>query len=164
MKFFSGLLLFAAVSVCPSLAVAGGTKASDVAYPVKYEGGSLHLEHGKVTARLENRNVVISTGRQSIVVPAESITGIAYGDAVRRRFGAAVLDVVPFMRLGEAETYYVGVSWTDTNRNGTSAAKSEAVFRLTAAERREFLTALERLTGKKATDTDQVPTVVRYGL
>jgi hypothetical protein len=162
MKFFSGLFLLAAL-VCPNLATAGGTKSSGAAYPVKYEGGSLPLEHRNVTATLANRTVVITTGRQRIVVPAESITGIAYDNGVRRRFGAAVLDVVPFMRLGEAETHYVAVSWSDGTRNGTKAATSEAVFRLNASGHREFLAALERLTGKKATDTNQVPTVVRYG-
>jgi hypothetical protein len=153
-KFLSGFLLFAAVLVYPNLAAAGATKASATAYPVKYEGGSLHLEHGRIIATLGNEKVVLTAGRQRIVVPAKSITQIAYGNAVRRRFGAAVLDVVPFMRLGEAETHYVGVSWTG----------GEAVFRLTPSQHREFLSALERLTGEPATDTNHVPTSVRYEL
>jgi hypothetical protein len=131
---------------------------------VKYEGGSLRLVHRKVTATVGNEEVVLTNSRQRISVPAKSITEIAYGNEVRRRFGAAVLDVVPFKRLGEAETHYVGVSWLDETRGGEKPAKSEAVFRLTNSEYRDFLAALERLTGKKAVDTNQVPTTVRYGL
>src|ERR1035438_5382089 len=162
MKALSAFLLFSTVLVWPHAAVAGGSKASEATvYPVKYEGGSLRLDHRKVTATLRNEEVVLTAGRQRIAVPARCITEIAYGNEVRRRFGAAVLDVVPFLRLGESGTYYVGVSWVP---DIPGATKSEAVFRLTAAEHRDLLAALERLTGKKAVDTNQVPTVVRYGL
>lgn len=162
MKSLPICLLFSAVLAWP--AMAGSSRASDSAYPVKYEGGTLRLEHRKVTATFGNERVVIKAGRQRISVPAASITEIACGSGVRRRFGAAVLDVVPFTHLGEAETYYVGVSWVDGTQTGEKSAKTEAVFRLNGSEYHEFLAALERLTGKKAVDTNQVPTVVRYGL
>jgi hypothetical protein len=161
MKVFSGLLLFAIAFVWPHVAAADESKAQVAAYPVKYEGGSLRLERRKITATVANEAVVLKAGRQRISVPAKSITEISYGSEVRRRFGAAVLDVVPFMRLGEADTYYVGVSWLDATRGGE---KSEAVFRLSGSEYHVFVAALEKVTGKKGVDTNQVPTVVRYGL
>jgi len=159
MRLLGVLLFISTVFVWPYAAVAGNGKSP--AYPVKYEGGSLQLGHRTVTATLTGDQILLRAGRQRIAVPAKSITEIAYGDGVRRRFGATVLDVVPFVRLGEAEGHYVGVSWTG---GGGSPAKSEALFRLSGSEYRDFLAALERLTGKKAVDTNQVPTVVRYGL
>jgi hypothetical protein len=162
MKSLPIFLLFSALLALP--AMAGSSRASDSAYAVNYEGGTLRLEHRKVTATLGDDLVVIKAGRRKISVPARSITEIAYGSGVRRRFGAAVLDVVPFTHLGEAETFYVGVSWIDETQTGEKGGKTEAVFRLNGSEYHEFLAALERLTGKKAVDTNQVPTVVRYGL
>jgi len=151
-------LLFSMVSLLPWAASAGDGKSP--VYSVKYEGGSLSTTHHTMTAVLGTEQLVLKAGRQRIKVPASAITEIAYGNNVRRRFGAPVLDVVPFMKLGEAESHYVGVSWT----SGDAGAKSEAVFRLSSSECRDFLSELERITGKKAVDTNQVPTVVRYGL
>jgi len=145
------------------VAAAGESKAA-ATYPVKYEGGSLGGEHRRFTATVKDEEMVLTAGRHRISVPAKSITEVAYGNEVRRRFGAAVLDVVPFMRLGESGAYYVGISWINGSDSSAKTAKSEAVFRLTASEHAEFLAALERLTGKKAVDTHQVPTTVRYGL
>jgi hypothetical protein len=59
--------------------------------------------------------------------------------------------------LGESETYYVGVSWT-----GAQSTPAQVVLKLSRSQYRGFLAALERSTGIKAVDTNQVPTVVRY--
>jgi hypothetical protein len=64
------------------------------------------------------------------------------------------------MHLDKSETYYVGLTWTD----GSGAAKVDAVIRFSAGEYRDFVAALERLTGTKAVNTGKVPTVVRYDL
>jgi hypothetical protein len=159
MKAIFALVLFSVVSVLPQAVAAGNTRSSETAaYAVKYEGGNVRLERRKATAKLGASEIVVTAGRQRIAVPVESITEIAFGSGVRKRFGAPVLDVVPFMKLGDAEAYYVGVSWM------SGGAKSEAVFRLSNSDCHEFLAALERMTGKKAVDTNQTPTTVRYRL
>ncbi len=150
-------LLVSTILTVSLVAAAGDGKPA--AYAVRYEGGSLPWTHGSLKATLGSEQIVLKAGRQRIAVPANAITEIAYGNNVRKRFGATVLDVVPFVKLGESECHYVGVTWT----NG-DAAKSEALFRLNASEYRDFLAGLERMTGKKGVDTNQVPTVVRYGL
>jgi hypothetical protein len=38
------------------------------------------------------------------------------------------------------------------------------LFKLNSGEYREFLAALERLTGRKAVDANKTPTVVHYDL
>jgi hypothetical protein len=129
------------------------------AYPAMYEGGTLPLSHNKVKATLGGDAVIFEQGARRIAVPAKDIVRITCGNNIRRRFGAVVLDVVPLMRLGESETLYIGLTWT-----GGSATKAEALFRLSRDDYQAFLAALERLTGMKAVDTHQVPTVVRYEL
>src|SRR5579872_3718868 len=127
------LLLISMVLAGSLGALAGDGKSQ--AYPVRYEGGNLPVAHAAMKATVGTEQLVLKVGRQRISVPATAVTEIAYGNGVRRRFGAPVLDVVPFMKLGEAESHYVGVSWT----NGDTAAKSEALFRLSNSEYHDFL-------------------------
>jgi len=108
--------------------------------------------------------VVLAQRRRRIAVPVRDITEISCGSQIRRRLGAAVLDALPRLHLGEAETHYVGVTWADDSRAGTAEAKTEVLFRLNSVGYRQFLASLERTTGKKAVDTSHVPTVVRYAL
>lgn len=138
--------------------LAGEPKDARSTYPAAYEGGTLPLSHNKVKATLDGDRVVFEQGKTRIAVPAKDIVRISCGNNIRRRFGAVVLDVVPLVRLGESETLYIGLTWTEG-----SAAK-EALFRFTRGDYQEFLAALERLSGRKAVDTRHVPTVVRYEL
>lgn len=148
-------VLFLSTSLLPCAALAQRVPA---AYPATYAGGSLPLNHQKVHAALGKDEVVFMQGGRRIAVPVKSITEISFGTEVRRRLGASVLDVVPLMHLGEAETHYVGVAWTGSDRT----ANAQVLLRMSRGEYRDFLGALERLTGIKAIDTNQVPTVVRY--
>jgi hypothetical protein len=133
-------------------------------YPLTYEGGSLPLSRDKVKAALGQDEVIFVQNRRRISVPAKDITRISCRSEVRRRFGATVLDVVPWLRLGEVENRYVGVTWTDSARTSERDAKVEVVLRMSKSDYDGFLAGLERLTGMKAVDTTRVPTAVRYGL
>ncbi len=127
-------------------------------FPVTYAGGNLPLKHDKVTASFDNGELVLVQHGQRIAVPAGNVTAISCGRDIRRRFGAAVLGVVPWMQLDKAETNYVGVTWKD------DTGEVEALFKLGSREYRDFLGALEASTGKKAVDPHKVPVVVHYGL
>ena len=133
--------------------------ARQSAYPLTYEGGSLALSRHKVTATVGGESVVLKQGRHEIAVPVKNIVEISYSKDVRRRMGATVLDVVPMMKLGETESRYVGVTWTD---NPVTGHKTEVLFKLGKSQYRDFVDALERTTGMHAVNTNQVPTVVRY--
>jgi len=148
--FISSALLFSAP---------GFSRQTKSAYPVTYQGGSLALGHRKLTAVVEGDSVVLKQGRRAIAVPVKNIVEISCSTDVRRRMGAAVLDVVPMMRLGETESRYIGVTWTD---NIATGHKTQVLFKLGKGQYREFLAALEHSTGMRAVDTNQVPTVVRY--
>jgi len=143
---------------------AGEGKESRTEFPLTYEGGSLTLGGDKLKAAVGTDEVVFVHDKQRISVPAKDITRISRGSEVHRRFGAAVLDVIPWLRLSEVEICRVGMTWMGRARNGDGTSQVEVVLRMSKTDYDEFLTALERLTGMKAIDTRRVPSVVRYDL
>jgi len=149
MKVCSFFVLLA-VAALPTAALA---KKAPTAYPATYAGGSLPLDHNKVRAELGKDEVIFMQRGQRISVPLKSITAISCGSESHRRFGVAV--------LGEAETYYIGVAWSGPDHNTGGA---QALLKLSRGEYRGFLAALERMTGIRAVNTNQVPTVVHYDI
>lgn len=132
--------------------------------PMKYEGGTLPLGQGKTQVTLSENKVVFTQGHHALAIPLQNITMISCNTDVHRRFGAPVLGAVPRLHLDLAEAHYVGLTWAGESHDGQPPARLEGVFRLSAGDYGDFLTALERLTGQKAVDTHRVPTVVRYGI
>ena len=156
-------LIFLCLSL-PLLPVeAAGTKKTGFTVPVRYEGGTLPLRQQRVRATLAEDELIFVHGNQRYAIPLRNITAVSYGTEVHNRFGASVLGVVPLMHLEKAESYHVGLTWTG-NQAGEQASKSDAVFKMSNGEYRDFVAALERLTGRKAVNTGRVPTVVRYEL
>ena len=161
-KFPLALGCFLAM-VLPAAGLARESKNVAAAnYPANYEGGTLPFDRSKVTATLGTDEVVLVQHGRRIAVPASSITEIAFATGVRRRLGASVLDVVPYMHLGESENHYVGVTWMNSGLTGAKTPKVEVLFKLNKSEYSAFLSGLERLTGKKAVDTNQTLTAVHY--
>jgi hypothetical protein len=132
--------------------------------PMRYEGGTLPLGQGKTHASISEDRLVFTQGHRKLAIPLRNITAIACNTDVRRRFGAPVLGAVPIFHLDTAETYYVGLTWTSSAREGQPAITWQGIFKLSSSEYSKFLTTLEHLTGKKAVDTRRVPAVVRYGI
>lgn len=99
-------------------------------------------------------------GKQRFVVPVKSINEISYGNDVHRRVGAAIgVAVVTFgigalMLLIKTKKHYVGMVWTDVAKTGADGAKGGVVFKVGKGEYRGFMTALEGVTGVKATNAD----------
>ena len=151
MKFRPAILSLT-LAVFTTVAGLAETRKTGLTVPVTYAGGTLPLTQGKIKATVEEDALVLHHRNQKVSIPIQSITAISSGTDVRRRFGATVLGVVPKMHLDKAEAHYVGLTWSG----------AEAVLKLNASEYRDFLGTLERLTGRKATDTRKTPTVVRY--
>ena len=157
-------LVLSALLALPVAGLAGEAKKARSTYPVTYEGGNLALNHNRINASLESDEVVLAQRRHRIAVPVRDIMEISCGSQLHRRLGAAVLNAIPLLHLGEAETYYIGVAWADGGREVSGAARTEVLLRVSGSDYREILASLERMTGKKAIDTTQVPTAVRYSL
>jgi hypothetical protein len=163
MKRIQLLLAISAALMASSSAFGRQAGKAGTSYPAEYEGGSALLKqnHGIKALMGPGEVIFVQHGRR-IAIPVESIREISCSTNVHRRFGAAVLGLVPLMDLDKVQRHYVGVTWTDSTRAGTG--KEEALFRLSAGEYRDFIAALERLTGKQAIDTGKTPTVVHYEL
>lgn len=161
-KLSAVLGFFLAIAQPGTIFAADSKNVMAAKYPANYEGGSLPLRRSKVNATLGADEVILVQRGHRIAVPAISITEIACATGVHRRLGAAVLDAVPYMHLGESENHYVGVTWMKSAGTGPTAPKVEALFKLNKSEYSGFLAGLERLTGKKAVDTNQILTTVHY--
>jgi len=147
---FRILLLSFAVAASPCIMPA---KSASPVYPMTYAGGNLHLNHNKVRAVVGTNDVTFIQGDQRIALPLVNITGISYGQAAHRRLLLA--------HWGQAEDYYIGVTW---KTDAANAAQAQLLMKLSRADYTEFLSTLERMTGLKAVDTNQVPTAVHYQL
>jgi len=133
-----------------------GLAAEAKAIPASYEGGSLAFDRSKVTATLGAGQVILAQHGHRIAIPAGSITEIDCATDTHRRFGA-----VPHAHLGETGNHYVGVAWTNAATDA-GAPKVEVLLKLNKSEYAAFLSGLERMTGKRAIDTNQTRTAVRY--
>lgn len=156
------IILYSSMTCLLSIPGFGGEiKQAGMAYPLHYEGGNLPLkQNNAVKAFVAGNEVIFVQHGQRFVVPVENINEILCATDVHRRFGAAVLRLVPLVDLDKIENDYVSVRWTDKTRRSDRTV----LFKLNHAEYRDFLAALERLTGRKATDTKKTPTAVHYDL
>ena len=152
-----------ALLVCslPNLGFAREAKVA-VAYPLEYEGGNLPLKPNRAVKAMvvDNQIVLVQRGKR-FALPVQGVSELSCSSEVQRRFGASVLGVVPVLHLGSSEKDFVGLTWTAHSPGGRPAT---VIFKLSAAEYRTFVAALEKQTGKKAVDTRKTPTVVHYGL
>jgi len=147
-------LLFA---ILTSGAVAGTTPQTTGTFSVVYAGGNLPLKQDRaVKAAFGKDEVLFVQNGQSFAIRLRDIRQLAANTETGRRFTGPGFALVP-ASLNKKETRYVGVTWRDGDRS------LDAIFRLSSSEYRDFLTAMEQATGKRAVDPDQTPTIVRYG-
>jgi len=134
-----------------------GFAASDNAYKITYDGGSLPNVKTGTGLRLyiEERQVRLVKDKENvIVIPAASITEVSYGQDVHRRVGAAIgLAVVSFgigalMALTKSKKHFVGLTWDDEGKKGGLA------FQADKSEYRGVLAGLEGVSGKKAVNSE----------
>ena len=136
--------------------------AGDAGINMKYDGGSLPdvkagtdlrmlIDSGTPTVPprlrfMKGKDVVV-------VVPADAVTEISYGQDVHRRVGAAIgLAVISFgigglMALTKSKKHFVGVTWDGPSGKGGMA------FQCDKDNYRGVLAGIEGVTGKKAVDS-----------
>lgn len=145
------------IGVILCLALTFSAFASDGAYKLNYDGGSitniktgehmkLYLDQGQIRIVNDKANV--------LVLPASAVTEISYGQDVHRRVGAAIgLAAVSFgvgalMALTKSKKHYIGLTWDDAGKKGGAA------FQADKNDYRGVLAGLEGVTGKKAVNSD----------
>ncbi len=127
-------------------------------YKVVYDGGSvIALKAGEgARLRIEPKQIVLlkSKEEQAVVIPADSVTEISYGQDVHRRVGAAIgvavftLGLGALLALSKSKKHFVGMTWANGDQKGGFAMQCDK------NEYRGILNALEGITGKKAVYSD----------
>src|SRR5438270_8562983 len=125
------LLLGASAGFAAEIGVTG------VQFPVRYEGGSLPLNQGKIRATVVKDQMVFLDGKQQFVLPLSRITAVTYGSEVHK---GSPLRFVPFLELDKA--YYLSVTWRGSV-DQPSVTRIEAVLRLREGQSRQLVTVLE---------------------
>jgi hypothetical protein len=131
--------------------------AGDSGYRVIYDGGSLpSVKTGaKIRLMIEGDKIRFTGDHEDLIVlPANSITEISYGQDVHRRVGAAIgvavvsLGVGALLALTKSKKHFVGITWADGDPKGGFAMQCDK------SDYRGILAGLEGVTGKKAVDSD----------
>ena len=131
--------------------------ASDNAYKVTYDGGSIPDTKAGTGMKLiidSNQVRLVRDKAEVITIPASAITEISYGQDVHRRIGAAIglavisLGVGALMALTKSKKHFVGLTWADGDKKGGFAMQCDK------NDYRGVLAGLEGVTGKKAVDSD----------
>lgn len=144
-----------AVMLC--VAVSMVAVASEMAYRVVYDGGSLQgVKPGtKIKMYIEPATIRFADGSSNLItVPSSSVTEISYGQDVHRRVGAAIgvavvsLGIGALLALSKSKKHYVGITWAMGTQKGGFAMQCGK------GDYRGILAGLEGVTGKKAVDSD----------
>jgi hypothetical protein len=131
--------------------------AGENGYRVMYDGGSLSsVKTGaKLRLMIEGDKIRFTGDHEDLIVlPANTITEISYGQDVHRRVGAAIgvavvsLGVGALLALTKSKKHYVGLTWANGDQKGGFAMQCDK------SDYRGVLAGLEGVTGKKAVDSD----------
>jgi hypothetical protein len=158
MRYLCALIASSSVMLTANIGLAAGTRNT---FAARYEGGTLQLVQGKIRATVAAEALALIQGGRRLTIRPGQITALFCGRDARYETAAFFLGRVPWKHVETVESYYVGVAWTGAVREGGRAIPAEAVFRLSSGDYRDFVVALERLTGMRATDTAKIPTTVR---
>jgi hypothetical protein len=130
-------------------------------YGVKYAGGSIpNIKTGEdLKLFLDADQVRLSRHKkddQPILIKANTVTELSYGQDVHRRIGTAIglavisLGIGALMAFSKSKKHYIGLVW-----DAGEGKKGGLVIQADKNEYRGIIAALEGLTGKTAVDTDK---------
>jgi hypothetical protein len=117
----------------------------------KYEGGSWALKPNKVTAYVNEKEIVVVQSKQRFAIPVKAVTEVSYGNAVHSRVGQAtgITGLAAGTKNQSASNpTVVGIEWT------AATGKSGIVLRVDKGDFSGCMQALETVTGLKAIDAD----------
>ncbi len=132
-------------------------KEKENSYKVVYDGGSLQgLKAGTdVKLFIEPTQIrLVKDKADLVVIPANSVTEISYGQDVHRRIGAAIglavisLGIGALMAFTKSKKHFIGLTYANGDAKGGFAMQCDK------NEYRGILQAIEGITGKKSVDSD----------
>jgi hypothetical protein len=117
----------------------------------RYEGGSLPLKLNKATTYVNENAIVVIQGKQRFAIPVKAVVQVLDGNGVHASVGTATGTAIlttGTKNQSAGSLTVVGIVWTDGEK------KNGIVLRLDKGDFPAFLSALETVTGLKATVTD----------
>ena len=134
--------------------LAGDVKEDGVMSFARYEGGSVPLKPNKVTLYVNDNEVVLVQGKQRFAIPVKAVAEVLDGKAVHSRVGTAIGAAIPTngtKNQSAGNPTVVGIIWKDAEKDAEK--KNGVVLRVDKGDFPAFLSALETVTGLKATNT-----------
>src|SRR5580700_1423809 len=131
--------------------LAGDVQEDGVMSFARYEGGSFSLKPNKLTTYVNQREIVLVQGKQRFAIPVKAVAAVLDGDAVHARVGAATGSAIlstGMKNQSAGNLTVVGIVWADPEK------KAGVVLRLDKGDFPAFITALESVTGMKASYAD----------
>lgn len=131
--------------------LAGDVREDGVMSFARYEGGVFSLKPNKVTTYVNENEVVLVQGKQRFAIPVKAVAQVLDGDGVHSRVGTATGMVIPAAgtkNQSAGNLTDVGIVWTGGGK------KNGVVLRLDKGDFPAFVSALETVTGLKATGAD----------
>ena len=116
----------------------GDVKEDGVMSFARYEDGSFPLKQNKLTTYVNRAEVVLVQGKQRFAIPVKAIAEVATGGAV----------LTTGTKNQSVNLTVVRIVWLE-------AKKNSVVLRVDKADFTPFVSALESVTGLKATNTDR---------
>ena len=129
----------------------GNVKEDGVMSFARYEGGSLSLKPNKVTTYVNQNEVVLVQGKQRFAIPVKAVAEVLDGNGVHSRVGTAIGAAIPTAgtkNQSAGNLTVVGIIWKDAEK------KDGVVLRVDKGDFAALVSALETVTGLKATNTD----------
>jgi hypothetical protein len=137
-----GFQLFAALGLCLAMAAVG----AEPGIKTELVGGTLAGVAAKSFARLDYSGadeMVFHCAGGDIHVAYRKVNTLEYGQAVSRRYAAAVL-VSPLLLLSKARKHFVTLGYVDAE-----GQQQVVVFRVEKSDIRSVLVGLEARTGRR---------------
>jgi hypothetical protein len=128
----------------------GDVKEDGVMSFAKYEGGSLSLKPNKVTTYVNQNEIVVIQGKLRFAIPVKAVAQVLDGNTAPASVGTATGTTIPTTtaKNQSANLTLVGIVWTDADK------KNGVVLRVDKGDFTTFVSALESVTGLKATNSD----------
>jgi hypothetical protein len=123
----------------------GDTREDGMMSYSKYEGGSFSLKPNNVITYVNEKEVVVLHGKERFAIPVNAIAEVSDGSGVHARVGTATGSTVPNSNPKNNQTV-VGIIWKDGDK------KDGVVLRVDKGDFAAFVSALQTVTGLKATD------------
>lgn len=126
-----------------------GSTEDGVMAPGKYQGGAWTIKPSRVSAYVNQKEVVLRQGKLRFAIPVKSVTALLYGKAAFSRADEGTSNLAGGKSRTAGGQTDVGILWT------AAAGKSAVLLTIDKSDFANFMNALESVTSLKATPAER---------